>query len=62
MEQYLTIKHASTALGLKVRTVREWVKTGKIRAIKYPNCPMWFIPESEIDRLTKGSDKDGNKD
>ena len=46
-----SIKEASVVLGVKVRTVREWIKTGKIKAKKYDISNRWFVPESEIIRL-----------
>lgn len=38
-------------LGIKVRTVRQWIRDGKINAFKYDVSNRWFIPESEIRRL-----------
>lgn len=51
MERMYNINQASTLLGLKIRTVREWIKDGKINAIKYKNSNRWFIPESEIKKI-----------
>lgn len=51
MEKLYTIDKAAAALGLKVRTVRQWIHTGKIKAGKYPVSNRWFIAESEIERL-----------
>lgn len=42
------LKDASKMLGLQVRTLREWIKLGKIKAIKLEGCPMWFISSEEI--------------
>lgn len=44
----MTIRQTAEALGLKVRTIREWVKTDRIKAEKVGNY--WVIPESEIER------------
>ena len=55
MEKYYSIRQASNILGIKVRTVREWIRNGKITAIKYGASNRWFIPESEIRRLTNGN-------
>lgn len=54
MVRTYTIRQASKALGMSVRTVREWVWTGKLKASKYPGSNMWRIPESEISRVTGG--------
>jgi excisionase family DNA binding protein len=42
----MTIKEAAEILGLKVRTIREWITTGRIYAVKV-GC-RWMIPEEEI--------------
>lgn len=51
VENNYNIKQAAQILGITVRTVREWLQKGKIKAKKYEGCPMWFIPESEIERI-----------
>ena len=53
VEKNYSIKQAAQTLGITVRTVREWLRKGMIKAKKYEGCPMWFIPESEIERLQK---------
>ena len=47
-----TVDEAAKVLKLKVRTVREMIRTGRLEAFKYPNGKMWIIPLSEIERLT----------
>ena len=42
----MTIKEAAKVLGLKVRTLREWIRKGKIIAGKIGN--RWFIPYDVI--------------
>lgn len=51
IEKYYNLNEASVLLGIKVRTAREWVHNGKMKAVKYPNSKMWHVPESEIRRL-----------
>lgn len=51
IEKNYSIKQAAKLLGIQVRTVREWIKKGKISAKKYNSCPMWFISEKEIERI-----------
>ena len=58
--KYYSVKDASKILGIKVRTVREWIRDGKIKAIKYPDCSWWFISQEEILRITGGV-KDDNE-
>lgn len=42
----MTIREAAEALGLKVRTIREWIRKGKIEAGKIGS--KWFIPYEAI--------------
>ena len=44
----LTIRQVAKLLGIKVRTIREWIKKGKIKAVKNGN--EWYIPKEEIYR------------
>lgn len=53
MKSY-TIRQASSVLEMSVRTLREWVRNGKIKAVKYPGSNIWRIPESEITRVVGG--------
>ena len=58
MERYYSIRQASNLLGIKVRTVREWIRKGKLHAIKYGESNRWFIPETEIKRITGHDNED----
>lgn len=51
MERLCNVNQAADALGIKVRTIRQWIHTGKIKAGKYPVSNRWYIAESEIRRL-----------
>lgn len=53
MHEYYTIRKAAQLIGHPVRTVRYWVVTGKIKAIKDPflNKRRWLIPKAEVERL-----------
>ena len=42
----MTIRQAAKVLGLKVRTIRGWCITGKIRAERVGKY--WYISEDEI--------------
>lgn len=44
----MTISETAKRLGLKVRTIREWIKVGAIRAEKIGKY--WYIPEKELER------------
>lgn len=48
------IRQASVELGVKVRTIREWIRSGKIKAVKYNGGTKWYISEEEISRIKSG--------
>ena len=54
MERYYNLKETSALLGIKIRTAREWVHNGKMKAVKYPHSSQWYIAESEIRRIQNG--------
>ena len=57
MEQGYTLLEVADLLGLKVRTIRQWVHDGKIRAVKPKGAKQWIVFESEIRRLQQDADK-----
>lgn len=54
IEKAYNLLEAANLLGMKVRTVRQWVVEGKIKANKISGGRKWLIMESEIRRLQKG--------
>ena len=46
------ITEAAIRLGMKARTVREWIRNGKIKAHKNTSGK-WVIMESEVERIIK---------
>ena len=54
--KYYTLREAARLLGIQVRTIREWVKLGKIKAEKAENGWYWKIPEEEIMKHGVGKD------
>lgn len=53
MEKNFDLLETSKILGVKVRTIREWVKSGFIVAKKYDGKHKWYISETEIERIQK---------
>lgn len=53
-----SLREAAQLLGIKVRTIREWIKLGKIKAEKSENDWYWMISESEIARKLADDHKD----
>jgi len=56
MEERYTIRQACNFFGIKVRTMREWIRRGKIEAKKDSNG-QWYITAEEIARMTNHADK-----
>ena len=52
--KYYTVRQASEILGLRVRTIREWIKLGRIKAVKLGGSNRWFISHDEIAHLVNG--------
>ena len=50
MENGYGIIEAAVRLGMKARTVREWIRNGKIKAHKNKSGK-WVIMENEIGRI-----------
>ena len=61
MEKAYNLNQAADLLGIKVRTIRVWVRTGKINAKQIPGTRRWIVLESEILRLQGKSEADENK-
>lgn len=61
MEAMYGLQEAGKLLGIKTRTVRYWIRIGKIKAKKYDATNRWFVSESEIKRV-RGEESIGNAD
>lgn len=48
-----SIREVANILGIKVRTVREWIRNGKIKGEKNEISGRWFFSEEEVKRLTE---------
>lgn len=48
-----SVNGAALMLGIKPRTVRQWIKDGKLNAQKYEFSNRWYVSEEEIDRVKK---------
>lgn len=53
MEKYFDLLETSKILGIKARTVRDWIRSGFIVAKKYDGKTKWYVSESEIERIQK---------
>ena len=41
---------AADIIGIKVRTIRDWISRGKLSAVKAPGSHRWLVDENEIVR------------
>ncbi len=51
MEKGYSLNEVANLLGVQVRTVRSWVKAGKVKARKIDGTRRWIVMESEVKRL-----------
>lgn len=49
IERYYSTREVRKMLGVTGKTIRSWIKEGKIKAVNIHG--RWYIPESEIRRL-----------
>lgn len=52
-ERLLPPREACRRLGISFITLKRWIYSGKIRAVKTPTG-RWMIPESEVERIVGG--------
>lgn len=57
----MTLREVAEACGVKVRTVREWLRIGKIKGIKSLSGYRWYIAESEVQRIVGERQKNEDK-
>ena len=60
MEEGYNLIETANLLGIKVRTAREWVHNGKMRANKIEGSRRWIVMESEIKRLQGVKENENN--
>ena len=53
MERLLPPREACRRLGISYRTLKRWIYSGKIKAVRTPTG-RWMIPESEVERIIGG--------
>ena len=53
VERMYNIRDTALLLGVKVRTVRQWIKDNRINGIKIAGSNRWSVSESEINRDQK---------
>lgn len=61
MEKYLTVEEVAEQLGVHPATVRRWVQSGHIRAVR-PGLRAFKIPASEVPRLLASPIRDDRQD
>lgn len=56
IEKGYNLQEVAMLLGMKVRTMRQWVHDGKLKANKIPGTKRWIVMESEVRRLQNGNE------
>ena len=56
IEKGFNLQEVANLLGMKVRTIRQWVHDGKLKANKIPGTKRWIVLESEVRRLQNGDE------
>lgn len=51
VEKSYNLQEVANLLCIKVRTARQWVHDGKLKAHKTPGTKRWIVMESEVRRL-----------
>jgi len=55
VEKLYTPGQVAETLGLSIRTVREWLRQGKLKGVKIGSRGDWRVPESELDKFIEQS-------
>ena len=53
VERMYNIRDTALLFGVKVRTVRQWIKDNRINGVKIAGSNRWSVSESEINRVQK---------
>jgi len=56
MDKLLTPEQAAEILGVKLRTMREWLRTGRIKGVKAG--ALWRIRENDLEAFIKEPNKE----
>jgi excisionase family DNA binding protein len=53
LEKYYNLGEVANLTGYKPRTLRAWIKNGKMKAKKMPDGRLWLVKEKELRRIMK---------
>ena len=53
MRMLLTTRQAAEYIGIKVRTLRQWVRDGKIKVVRLENDNRLYFDASDVERAKK---------
>lgn len=48
-----SMKEAAAIIGVQTRTIRQWLKVGKIKGEKNPISKRWFFSKEEVEEIAK---------
>jgi excisionase family DNA binding protein len=49
----LRVSQVAERLGISDRTIRKWIKDGKVRAYRAGEGCMWLIQEDDVDKIIR---------
>ncbi len=55
MEKYYSTEDVAEILGFKEKTVREWLRTGKLKGKKVGR--LWRVKESDLEKFINSEEK-----
>lgn len=55
MEKYYSTEDVAEILGFKEKTVREWLRTGKLKGKKVGR--LWRVKESDLEKFINSKEK-----
>lgn len=61
MKKSYGVRETALMMGVKVRTIRDWIAKGKLKAHKAPNGRYWRVYEDDIlEKLERAYDENEN--
>lgn len=57
-QNLLTPEEVGRIFGMSPKTIRDWCRSGQIKAVKVGRAGLWRVPQTELERLVKQNVKD----
>lgn len=56
--KYYPLREAAEMLNIQIRTARQWVHDGRLKAVHYPGSRRWYVTGREILRMRQDGIED----